>query len=180
MESKRIELKDGPVLVLRDARKADAAELLEFIDKISGETDYLTFGPGEFNTSLEQEEEFVKSHVESENHYFTVAEIDGAIAGTVVFIGGGKPRIRHAGEIGLSVLKKYWGYGVGSALVESLIEWAKSSGIIRKLNLRVRPDNERAVRLYEKFGFVREGVISRDYFFDGQFYDSIFMGLELD
>ena len=180
MVSKNIEPKNGQVLVIREAQKKDAAGVLEYVNKMAGETDYLTFGKGEFNMSLEDEEKFLESCKESDNQLFVVAEVAGTIIGNLSFKGGDKPRILHMGEVGVTVLKKYWGLGIGTSLVETLIEWAKSSGIIKKLNLRVRPDNDRAIRLYERFGFVREGLISREHFIDGKFYDSIFMGLQID
>ena len=179
MVSKRIELKNGETLVIREAQKKDAAGILEYVNKMAGETDYLTFGQDEFNMSLEDEEKFLENCMESNNQFFIVAEVAGTIIGNLGFKGGDKPKVLHTGEVGVTVLKKYWGSGIGSVLFETLIEWAKSSGI-KKLNLRVRPDNERAVRLYERFGFVREGLITREYFIDGEFYNSIFMGLQID
>lgn len=180
MVSKRIELKNGQVLVIREAEKKDAAQVIEYVERIAGETDFLTFGPGEFNMSVEDEEKFIESHFESPNQLFIVAEVAATIVGTVVFTGGDKPRIQHTGEFGCSVLKDYWGLGIGTVLVESLIEWAKSSRTVKKINLKVMPDNDRAVRLYERFGFVREGLITREYFFAGQFHDNVFMGLQID
>lgn len=180
MVSKRIELKDGRVLVVREAHKEDASRILEYVESISGETAFLTFGPGEFSLSLEEEEKSILSCLESANKLFIIAEIAGTLAGGVIFSGGDKPRMQHVGEFGCSVLKEYWDMGIGSVLVETLIEWAKSSGIIKKLNLLVRTDNDRAIRLYERFGFVREGLITRVHSIDGKFYDSIFMGLQID
>jgi len=78
------------------------------------------------------------------------------------------------------VLRKYWGLGIGTNLVETLIEWAKSSGIIKKINLRVRTDNTRAIRTYKRLGFAQEGVITREFFVYGQFYDAFFMGFKID
>lgn len=61
-------------------------------------------------------------------------------------------RMSHRAEIGISVAKDYWGMGIGSTLMAALLSFAKERGI-RQLNLEVRSDNERAIRLYEKFGF---------------------------
>lgn len=180
MVSKKIELKNGEALVIREAQKKDAGRILEYVNKIAGETDFLRFGPGEFKMSLEDEENFIESRRKSLNQFFIIAEINGTIVGSLGFNGDDKPRIQHTGEFGCSVLKEYWGFGIGTTLIETLIEWAKSSGIIKKLNLKVRPDNGRAIRLYERFGFVREGLITRQHFVDGKFYDNIFMGLHID
>ena len=65
-------------------------------------------------------------------------------------------------------------------MVEELIQWAKASGVIRKLNLRVRSDNEKAIHLYTKFGFNREGLMSREFLISGEFFDCYCMGLKID
>ena len=77
----------------------------------------------------------------------------------------------------MSVLKKYWGNGIGEELIKYLINWSKDSGIIRKINLRVRTDNERGIYLYEKLGFFEKGLLKRDFVIDDKFYDSLLMGL---
>ena len=119
MLSKNFELKNGEVLVIREAQKEDAAGLLEYVDKIAGETDYMTFGLGEFNMSLEDEEKFLVNCIETSNQLFIVAEAAGTIIGNLSFKGGERPRILHAGEVGVTLLKKYWGSGIGSALFET-------------------------------------------------------------
>jgi len=168
VEPKSMKLRNGATLTIREAKKEDAVQLLEYVNKIAGETDFFTFGPGEFDLSLEQEEQFIEKHLNSNNKLFVIAQIDQELAGNLGFTGGDRPRLRHAGEFGCGVLKEYWGLGIGSGLVENLIDWARSSGIIRKINLKVRLDNERAIKLYERFGFVNEGLISRESFFDIQ------------
>ena len=180
MEPKSVKLENDTTLVIREAQKEEAAKVLEYVDKMAAETDYLTFGQGEFDMSLEDEEKFLENCIKLTNQLFVVAEVDGAIIGNLSFIGGNRPRTFHTGEVGVTVLKKYWKLGIGSKLLETLIEWAKLSGTIQKLNLRVRPDNDRAIRLYEWFGFVREGLITREHSINGKFYDSIFMGLQID
>jgi len=175
-----MKLRNDATLTIREAKKEDAAGILEYVNTIAGETDFLTFGPGEFNLSLEQEEQFIEKHLNSDNKLFVIAQIDQELAGNLGFTGGDRPKLRHVGEFGCGVLKEHWGLGIGSGLVEILIDWARSSGIIRKINLKVRLDNERAIKLYERFGFVNEGLISRESFFDGQFYDHIVMGLQID
>ncbi|HJM55982.1 MAG TPA: GNAT family N-acetyltransferase, partial [Planctomycetota bacterium] len=64
-------------------------------------------------------------------------------------------------------------------LVERLIAWAEGTGIVRKINLRVREDNTRAIRLYERSGFVCEGVLQRELLVRGQFHALVSMGREL-
>ena len=100
--------------------------------------------------------------------------------GGLGFTGGDRKRTRHCGELGIAVVKKYWGLGLGAALMECVIAWAKSSGVVRKIALHSRVDNERALSLYERFGFVREGVVSRLFEMAGEFHDAYLLGLEID
>lgn len=176
----RVQLKDGRVLTVRRVRKEDAEDVIEYLHRICRESDYLTFGPGELTITVKEEESRLEATAKAENQLMLVALVDGKIAGSVGFTGGGRMRIRHVGEFGISVLRAYWGLGVGTYLLDSLIRWAKEGKVIRKINLRVRSDNERGINLYKKFGFAEEGVQTRDFFIQGKFYDSIRMGLHID
>jgi RimJ/RimL family protein N-acetyltransferase len=82
--------------------------------------------------------------------------------------------------MGISVRKKYWGLGIGSLLLKVIIEWAKGTQVIRKIDLLTRADNEKAMKLYEKYGFRKEGILTRDMCINGIFYDSVSMGLPID
>ncbi len=79
----------------------------------------------------------------------------------------------------MSVRKDFWGLGIGGLMLDVLIDWAKQGQTIKKINLRVRTDNQRAISLYEKNGFVREGTISREILLNSQYFDHHWMGLEL-
>ena len=74
------------------------------------------------------------------------------LAGVINITADQRPRVRHIG-ISFWVSKKaYWGNGLGSILMEEAIEWAQSSGSIRRLQLTVQKRNLAAVHLYKKAG----------------------------
>ena len=164
-------------IIIRQATKDDASGLVDDLNVIGGESNFLTFGTGEFGISVEDEEWFIEKVLKKENDLFIVAEVDGEIIGSLNFSGGLRERTAHVGEFGMSVLKKYWGNGIGEELIKYLINWSKDSGIIRKINLRVRTDNERGIYLYEKLGFFEKGLLKRDFVIDDKIYDSLLMGL---
>jgi RimJ/RimL family protein N-acetyltransferase len=153
--------------------------VLDYIAQISGESDFLTFGPGEFVINTAEEADILQSYREKDNRLYILGLIDDAIVATLSFSGGHRPRIRHTGEFGMSVRKPYWGQGIGSAMLEALIDWARDSGIVTTINLRVRTDNARAIALYERKGFGIEGTINRAIFQDGRYFDHHWMGLAL-
>lgn len=180
MEMKRVQLPNGQELHIREAKPEDALAILAYIDQISEETDYLTFGPGEFVISVEEEARFIERLLVSDNKLMILSLIEDMIVGHLSFMGGSRPRTRHTGELGVSVLQEYWRCGIGTELITYLLAWAKSARIIRKINLRVRSDNVGAIRLYEKLGFVYEGTVTREFYVGGEFFDSVHMGLEID
>jgi RimJ/RimL family protein N-acetyltransferase len=79
----------------------------------------------------------------------------------------------------MSVRKEYWGLGIGSLMLDTLIDWARATQIVTKVNLRVRTDNQRAIQLYRNKGFVIEGTIRREIRLNDQYFDTYWMGLEL-
>jgi RimJ/RimL family protein N-acetyltransferase len=173
-------LKNRESVLIREARGSDASRILEFLNTISSESDFLTFGQGEFVMSVEQEEDFLNNIAKQNNALFIVAESKSEIIGTASFSGGSRARISHTGELSVSILKEYWGNGIGTELVKHMIDWCKQSGVIRKINLIVRNDNLSAIHIYKKLGFTEEGAITRELQIDGRFYDALFMGYKID
>lgn len=177
---KKVTLKNFQELLIRKAVDEDASAMAEFKQRISEESDFLSFGIDEIEISEETERQTIQSENESVNSVILLALCNGEIAGFVTFHGRTRVRKQHAGEMGIAVQKKYWGLGIGNFLLDALIHWADGTKIVRKVNLLTRADNEKAISLYEKYGFVREGIISRDICIHGVFYDSVSMGLPIN
>lgn len=177
---KQYYLKSGKPIIVREGNGNDASRVIDYMEKVSCESSYLTFGEGEFNTKVEEEASFIEACKKFKNSLFLIAEYQGDIIGCLTFSGGNRLRIRHYGEFGVTVLKKYWGKGVGKILIKYLIQWARDSHIIRKINLKVRADNVRAIRLYRRLGFVMEGNIPRFFYHKDRFYDIYIMGLKIN
>ena len=174
-----VSIKNELPLVIREAEVKDAAIIIDYVNIIAGESENITFGPGEFTMTVDEEEKFIKSTSKSENNTFIVAFIGDEMVSLADVHAGKRPRIRHSGELGITVLKKYWRKGVGQAMMQYLIDWARDAGL-RKLNLRVREDNHGAIILYRKLGFLDNGIITREFLIGEKFYSTIFMGLEIN
>ena len=108
-----------------------------------------------------------------------MAENEGEIVGILNCKGSMRHAIRHAVELGMSVAEGWRGKGVGSQLMASAIEWAKQTGIVSRIELSVFERNERAIRLYKRFGFVVEGRRRKAIYREGEYQDSLMMGLLL-
>jgi RimJ/RimL family protein N-acetyltransferase len=103
-----------------------------------------------------------------------------AVAGSVI-VGSVHVEVSRFGfgDLGMAVAREWRGRGVGSALVEAAVVWARERGL-HKLSLEVFPHNVAAIALYRKFGFVEEGHLVRQYRrASGELWDSIVMGLLL-
>jgi putative acetyltransferase len=105
-----------------------------------------------------------------EGSVFIVALLDDRLIGAASMIRG-RGRRDHVGDIGLFVHDDFQGRGVGSALLGALIDTADKWLNLRRLELAVYVDNEPAIRLYKRFGFVIEGTRRAVAFRDGAFVD---------
>jgi putative acetyltransferase len=83
-------------------------------------------------------------------------------------------------DLGMLVADGWRSRGVGSTLVAEALEWSRDRGA-HKVALQVWPHNERAIGLYEKFGFEREGLLRQHYRRrNGELWDAVVMGLLLE
>lgn len=115
------------------------------------------------------------------------AQFARTAAGTVVAVADGRvvgmlhvDVSRHGfGEFGMLVDRDWRGCGVGSALLQATVEWARGHGL-HKLCLEVFAQNSAAIALYRKYGFMEEGRRMKQYRrASGELWDSIVMGLLL-
>lgn len=155
--NKIINLKNGKEALLRNGEFADGEAVFVNFNETHAETDYLLSYPDENSFDAQQEAEFLKEKAESPNEIEIVAVVDGVVAGTAgIEAVGAKYKLKHRAELGIAILKEYWGLGIGKALMEACIECAKDAGYTQ-LELNVVAENERAVSLYKKMGFVEYG-----------------------
>jgi len=121
--------------------------------------------------------EFLKKELEKGEGKHVVAELNGEPAGEVsIYHGTG--RDRHVAWLGIDVRRKHWGKGVGTGLMNEAVRIAKELGC-RKIFLGMFEGNERALRLYQKFGFKIEAYEEDAVYIDGSWRKDYLMGLEL-
>ncbi len=172
---KEITLKNGKTAILKSPVESDAEELLNMIKQTCGETDYLTKYPEEWNITVEQEKRWINNFAAAENGVCIVCYINGVIAGNCQINFGNGIKTKHSATIGISILKDYWGLGIGSAMFKEMIKIAKERGV-KIIELGVIEGNERAIKLYEKYGF--KSVCKRPNAFmlkDGTMQSEIYM-----
>ena len=131
--------------------------------------------------SQEDMEIFLERHLESVNEICLVVRVGKELAGVLNVSSTRSPQTNHIGDIFIAVQEKYWGYGLGSLLMEVALDWACHTPVIRRLELTVQARNSRAVHLYEKFGFKIEATKERGAKTkDGEFLDVYLMSRLID
>ena len=152
-----ITLRDGRTCILRNGTDRDGQALLDIYILTHSQTDYLLSYPDEATMTAEQEAQFLKERTESANEIELLAEVDGIVVGSAgIGCLGRKDKVKHRAEFGISILKEYWGLGLGRALTEACIQCAGEAGYIQ-LELNAVAENERAIALYRSLGFEEFG-----------------------
>lgn len=125
-----------------------------------------------FRSVEERREQFKSSSLDTRH---LVAELDGRVVGNLGLHLETSPRRRHCGHIGMAVHDDFQGRGVGTALMEAVIDLADNWYGLQRLELTVYADNEPAIRLYKKFGFATEGIGRKYALRNGKYVDAYFM-----
>lgn len=151
-EEKQVLLKNGKTALFRAPRAEDGAEMLAFLKKACGETEYLSKDPEEIRFDAAGEAAYLKARLEDENSLMIVCEIEGKIAGNCQIVFGSKLKTRHRAAVMIALLEAYWGLGIGTKMMQALIEAGRARGV-RQLELEMIEGNDRAERLYRSVGF---------------------------
>jgi RimJ/RimL family protein N-acetyltransferase len=166
--------------VIRHADPSDADQLTGLADAVSAEPEgWLISVAGEWR-SAGDERRFLKALRRYPHAAVFVAEReDGTLVGRLSVGRDPHPASTHVADVGLMVALDARRQGVGTALLQAAVEWAREAGV-SKLELHVFPWNEAAIALYEAFGFEREGFRKRHYRRGGEFVDAILMAYEVE
>ena len=159
---REISLKDQRKCLLKNAERADAAAFLHYFTQAHAETDFLTTYADEGTHSVEDMEERLAAQKASRTEIEICAFVDGILVGSAGNHAlSTREKLRHRADFGISILREYWGQGIGAALTGACIDCA--------------------VRLYKKYGFVEYGRNPRGFLTrDGRWQELVLMRLELE
>jgi RimJ/RimL family protein N-acetyltransferase len=159
---------------IRPLRRDELDELYDLLEAVAEEGRWILAEPP---IPRERYRDQTLGSLEDPYCQFLVAvDADDRLIGELSAFG----REARPAEIGMTVAKEWRGRGVGTALLEACVDWAREQRV-HKLALHVWPHNKAALRLYEKFGFEREGVLRSHYRRrSGELWDVIVMGRMLE
>lgn len=152
-------MKDGRTAVIRSPRDEDIPGLLDYLVISAGETDFILRYPEECDKyNAEAEKAFIDRLNASETGAMLVCIVDGKLAGNCEINWTNRIKTGHRASIGIALLKKYWGQGIGTRLFQEMIRIAEANERLTQMELEFIEGNTRARALYEKMGFRITGM----------------------
>ena len=171
-------LRDGREVAIRSARPGDARALARLLDAIAAEPEVtLLMLPGEI-TAREWRRR-IAAAVERETSLFLLAWRGDRLVGDLGMVADPHPASPHVRVLGMSVARDCRSLGLGGALLEAALAWARERGAM-KIELSVFADNALALAFYERHGFVREGLRRRQLVRAGEYHDEVLMARFFD
>jgi RimJ/RimL family protein N-acetyltransferase len=161
---------------IREAEAGDAAELVELARRIGAEPQGWLLSTEEWRDAA-TERKYLRAVHRSPHAAVFVAEAPEGLVARLSVARDPHPASFHVADLGLMVAASHRRQGIGRALLERTVEWARANGV-SKLELHVFPHNEPAIALYQRFGFVREGHRKRHYRREGEYVDAILMAFD--
>ncbi len=172
-------LNDRTEVITRLAKREDAKDMIDFYNIVGGETDFLSFGKNEFTANVNSFQDYIEATMKENNSIILISTIDDKIIAISSINSKQKSKSMHVGVVGIVISLKYCGQGLGEVIMNYLIDFAKRNGITKKLSLNTNEENTRAIKLYEKLGFKREGLLIKENFVNGVYRNIVLMGLLL-
>jgi len=157
--------------LIREVVPADAEVLREYAERLFSEE-----LPGLWRRpvpTLEEEREFIASY--TPDSILAVALLGESVVGLAGILRRPMPQEAHVGTVGISVERDHRGMGIGGALLEYLMAHVPARGMTR-IEIEAFANNPRAIALYERLGFEREGVRRGAVLVDGEYVDVICLG----
>lgn len=152
-------LKDGRKALIRNPKDEDIAETLEYLYITAGETDFLLRYPEECGKYTAEGEKALFDRVNKfDNEAMLLCLVEGKIAGNCQISWSNGIKTRHRATVAIALLKEYWNQGIGTRLLQELINIAEENENLIQIELDFIEGNNRARELYEKMGFRIVGI----------------------
>lgn len=162
-------------LIIRQLQEKDAHALLTYLQTIFDEAPFLVTTNRDFNQTVEQQRQWITQFTANDLNYGIIALLDGNIVGFLSFQNGGRERTKHTGSFGITVMQQARGKGIGTKMLQQLLDWTTAHPTIEKICLEVFSQNKKAIELYEKLGFGHEGSLKRAIKYEDGTYDDLLL-----
>lgn len=166
----------GRNIRVRDAVEEDAESINIIKKDIIAERLFMLREPFEADYTTEKTADEISYNTENEGNLYIAAEFEDQVVGELDFTNGSLYRTKHCGSFTVFISKEFRDSGIGEQLIRTLLSWAEKDPVIEKVTLNAFSINSRALKLYEKCGFIKEGYCPKDMKLDdGTYIDSVLM-----
>lgn len=159
---------------IRDLEENDSDQFADLLVQLSRETIHTLMTEQESIVLGETQHARTQQLILASNHKVLLAFDDQALVGFVGLTQGLFERNKHCAALMIGVLGGYWKQGIASQLMQQSLHWAEAQGIAR-IEVDVLATNERAIKLYQRFEFKKEGTKQAALFVDNDYLDEILM-----
>lgn len=160
-------------LVIRDLKPRDFNDIYKLRIELAKEKAFVT------HHKIPEKRKYAKifrkmlKKAKDKNALYLVAEVNKKVIGLCGVEKASGDVKHHVGYLFVWISKSYRGIGIGKRLMKNMLKKAKKYFKIIRLDVAV--DNKPAIKLYSILGFKKEGVLKKEYFIKGKYYDALVM-----
>ncbi len=166
-------------IIIKELQAKDAQTVIAYLNTVGKESHNLSFGKEGISIPLKEEIKIIESYHTHPINTFWGAWDGEELVGVCSIDVPSRKRMAHRAGFGLSVRKDHWHCGIGHMLMNTMMAHVRSIPSITMITLEVIADNERAISLYEQYGFRTCGCWHKFFFIDGMYYDALLMEYDL-
>ena len=170
---------DEDILLIRGAEHGDARSLAALMKTVEAESEFMLYGKDERIQSTQKVRKQIIEWRQSGYSTIFIAILNGEHVGFLTIVGNAANRAAHRAEICIGIQADARRKGIATKLLKKGEEWAASKKISR-LELTVVENDKPARKLFEKSGYVSEGIRQDSMVINGKYYDEIYMAKFLD
>lgn len=153
-------------LFLRALERGD----LRFIHNLNNNRNIMSYWFEEPYESFDELEELYNKHIhDNAERRFVVENESRELIGLVELIE--IDYIHRSGEFQIIITPEHQGKGFAETLINKALDYSFTILNLHKIYLHVATENEKAIHLYEKAGFIEEGHLVQEFFINGQYRD---------
>ncbi|EAF1854838.1 spermidine N1-acetyltransferase [Listeria monocytogenes] len=156
-------------LKLRPLERED----LKFVHRLNNDAKIMSYWFEEPYEAFVELQELYDKHIHDQSERRFILELDGQMVGLVELME--IDYIHRRAEFQIIIDPKFQGHGYAVSATKLAMKYAFHVLNLHKLYLVVDKVNEKAIHVYEKVGFIREGELIDEFFVDGTYHDAIRM-----
>ncbi len=176
---KTYQTKSNQTIIIREAVPEDATQLLQLKLEYLKNTDTIPLFDYEYSNNVTEEYQLIKRYLKQPNSILLVAENEGSLVGNIDLTGSWRKKMSHTAVVGMGIHTTWQNQGVGTFLIQNVIDWSRQNTLIKIIWLEVYATNKVGIALYEKMGLKECGRIENFFNENKKYIDKITMTINL-